>query len=288
MLGYRMSLGSQSHPMKSKGLLMSDVTVSAGEAARRLGVAPITIQRWVDSGVLSAERTPGGHRRIYVTELRRLIAAGRPREANELLGDWLDVMRTGDPSQMKSALLTAREKCGSWAGVADEVASAIAELGREWEAGTYQVFEEHASTETLRRGITLCGAGLQYAPNAPRAVLFTVEGERHTLGLSLAELVLGEAGWRCVWLGEGPPSDELQSLVEKIEPDLVVVSASSVASTKAVARCQAELGRIATTGNVEVVLAGSGAWSSISNMQRLVTFEDLRTFLRGREQLPRA
>jgi len=267
---------------------MSDVTVSAGEAARRLGVTPITIQRWVDSGVLNAERTPGGHRRIYVTELRRIIAAGRPREVSELLANWLGVMRTGDPGQMKSALLTAREKCGSWAGVADEVASAIAELGREWEAGTRQVFEEHAATETLRRGIILCGAGFRCAPDARRAVLFTVEGERHTLGLSLAELVLGEAGWRCFWLGEGPPSDELQLLVNRIEPDLIVVSASSVTPTKAVANYQAELGRVATTGNVEVVLAGGGAWSSTSNMHRVVTFEDLRAFLREREPLPRA
>ena len=50
-------------------------TVSAGEAARRLGVAAATIQRWVDKGLLHAERTPGGHRRIHVAELRRLIAA---------------------------------------------------------------------------------------------------------------------------------------------------------------------------------------------------------------------
>lgn len=264
---------------------MTSPTVSAGEAARRLGVAPITIQRWVDSGVLQAERTPGGHRRIYVTELRRLIAASRSTEVNGLLADWLDAMRSGDPSQVRSALLTARQKCGSWASVADEVASVIAELGREWEAGTCQIFEEHAATETLRRGITLCGAGLQCAPDSRHAVLCTVEGERHTLGLSLAELLLVEAGWRCSWIGEGPPSEELQSLVTKLKPDLLVVSASSVTPPKAIARYQAELDIVATAGDVEIVLAGSGAWCPTSTVQRLITFSDLRTFLCEKDQL---
>jgi DNA-binding transcriptional MerR regulator len=36
---------------------MSEQMVSAGEAARRLGVAPATIQRWVDSGVVLSENS---------------------------------------------------------------------------------------------------------------------------------------------------------------------------------------------------------------------------------------
>jgi excisionase family DNA binding protein len=258
---------------------MSNLTVSAGEAARRLGVAPITIQRWVDSGVLNAERTPGGHRRIYVTELRRLIAASRPRELSGPLADWLNVLRTGDPVRVKSAMLTAKARHVSWAGVADEVASAIAELGREWEAGRCHVFEEHAATETLRRGIGLCTAELRLAPDAPRAVLFAVEGERHTIGLLLAELVLADAGWRCVWLGEALPQDELQPLVDKLRPDLLVVSASSCASAESVAAYEAELTRTAKKNDIGLALAGSGPWVTNPAVHRLITFEDLRTLL---------
>jgi len=258
---------------------MSEQMVSAGEAARRLGVAPATIQRWVDSGVLHAERTPGGHRRIYVTELRRLIAASRPAELSGLLAEWCDVLMTGDPARAKAALIASRQKSGDWAATADEVAAAIAEIGRRWEAGDCQIFEEHAATEALRRAAAACISEMRLGAGAPSAVLLTVENERHTLGLTLAELVLAEAGWRPVWIGEGPPADELQSLVSKLKPHLLVVSASSVTPTKAVARYQAELSHIATPGNVDVVLAGSGAWAPISNMQRLITFEDLRAFL---------
>jgi excisionase family DNA binding protein len=260
---------------------MSNLTVSAGEAARRLGVAPITIQRWVDSGVLNAERTPGGHRRIYVTELRRLIAESRPKELSGPLADWLNVLRTGDPVRVKSALLTAKHRQGSWARVADEVASAIAELGRDWEAGRCHIFEEHAATETLRRGVGLCTAELRFDPDAPRAVLFAVEGERHTLGLLLAELVLADAGWRCVWLGEALPSTQLQPLVDKLKPSLLIVSASSCAPPKTVERYQAELKRTAEANGIALGLAGGGPWISDPKLHRLVTFEDLRALLAG-------
>jgi len=258
---------------------MSTLTVSAGEAARRLGVAPITIQRWVDGGILRAERTPGGHRRIYVTELRRLIAESRPAELREPLAGWLDVLMAGDPRRVKLALVTARQNLGSWAAVADQIAAAIAELGRQWEAGTCQIFEEHALSETLRRGVALCSAELPYEPDAPRAVLFTVEGERHTLGLTLGELVLSEAGWRSCWLGEGPPADELQPLVDKLKPDLLVVSASSVAPPNEIANYQAALSQAAAKNRVELGLAGSGSWSPDPTVHRLITFEDLRTLL---------
>jgi excisionase family DNA binding protein len=175
---------------------MSEQMVSAGEAARRLGVAPATIQRWVDSGVLHAERTPGGHRRIYVTELRRLIAASRPADLHGLLAEWCDVLVTGDSAKVKAALIASRQKTGNWADTADEVAAAIAEIGRRWEAGDYQIFEEHATTEALRRAAAACVSEMHVGDGAPSAALLTVENERHTLGLTLAELVLAEAGWR--------------------------------------------------------------------------------------------
>jgi excisionase family DNA binding protein len=254
---------------------MTEAAVSAGEAARRLGVAPVTIQRWVDSGLLHAERTPGGHRRIYVTELRRLIAANRPIELNGPLADWLAVLMTGDVHKVRAALVAARQAAGSWGNTADEVASAIAELGRRWEAGACRIFEEHAVSEVLRRGVALCAADMPCGEEAPRAALFTVEGERHTLGLSLAELVLAEAGYRVFWIGEGPPSEDLASLVDKLKPDLLVVSASSVASKAAVARYQAELRRAAATAGINVVLGGSAAWAPMPEARRIVTFQEL-------------
>lgn len=255
---------------------MSAMMVSAGEAARRLGVAPATIQRWVDKGVLHAERTPGGHRRIHVTELRRLIAAGRPAKLSGQLAHWFDVLMTGDSAKVRAALIASRRETGSWANTTDEVASAIAEIGRQWEAGICQIFEEHAATEALRRAAAACLGETPAPDDAPRAALFTIEGERHTLGLALAELVLAEQGWRPVWIGEGQPVDELGDLADKFKPSMFLVSASAASPPSAVESYQRPLAELAGKYDIRLVLAGSGAWKQSSAAKRVMTFKDLR------------
>ena len=160
------------------------------------------------------------------------------------------------------------------------MASAIAEMGREWEAGGCQIFEEHAATEALRRGIALCVVEMPCPRVAPTVALFTVAGERHTLGLSLAELVFAEAGWRIFWLGEGPPAERTWTAGDEARgPDLVVVSASSVTPQAAIAKYQAELLRAAGDAGVELALGGGGAFAPTPKARRLVAFQELQSFL---------
>jgi excisionase family DNA binding protein len=270
---------------------MGDVTVTAGEAARRLGVAPATVQRWVDDGTGQAERTPGGHRRIYLTEVRRLIASARSVDPSGPVADWLDVLLGGDPARIQAHLVAARQRAGGWAEAADEVAAAVAEIGRRWEAGSCQVFEEHLASEALRRASAMCAAGLTIRADAPAAALFSVEGERHTLGLSLAELVFAEAGWRTFFIGEGLPADEVVPLVASLDPDLLVVSATTVNSPSDLARKQAELMRGARRAGVKLLLAGGGLWMPARNVKRAVSFQELSAIVaplgrRRRKQAP--
>src|SRR6476646_752412 len=103
-------------PSRSSGL------VTVGEAARRLGVAPITIQRWVDEGSMRARRTAGGHRRIPVLEIRQRLAASRSGTDRQNLTAWLDVFYAAETTEVAKLLHRARAGAGAWARVADEVA----------------------------------------------------------------------------------------------------------------------------------------------------------------------
>jgi excisionase family DNA binding protein len=58
---------------------------TTAEAAARLGVSIRTVQLWAESGQLNAWKTAGGHRRITVDSLERLLAA--PRTAAPALPD---------------------------------------------------------------------------------------------------------------------------------------------------------------------------------------------------------
>jgi MerR family transcriptional regulator, light-induced transcriptional regulator len=251
------------------------LTVSAGEAARRLGVAPATVQRWADQGLLRVERTAGGHRRIPVAELRRLIASLRAAAPEGPIADWIRVLMSGQSWEISSALRDARHRAPSWAAAADEIASAIEELGRSWEAGECAIFEEHVASELLRRAIARCVEELPRPDGGRRAALLSVEGERHTLGLSLAELVFAENGWKALWIGEGPPASELERLVDKYAPDILAVSASSASSPLAVADYQRALMKIASRARVWLMLGGSGKWTQRQGVHRVLSFEDL-------------
>ena len=53
------------------------------EAARKIGVSVTTIQLWVESGVLSAWKTAGGHRRIPSEAVDAMLAGQRSSIAEE-------------------------------------------------------------------------------------------------------------------------------------------------------------------------------------------------------------
>jgi MerR family transcriptional regulator, light-induced transcriptional regulator len=251
-------------------------SLTVGQAAKRFGVAPATIQRWVDGGVLQAERTIGGHRRIPIGEVRRVLATLQPRQSHDVIGPWLDTFRTGDAYAVRAALLAARQRHGTWAATADEVASAIEDVGRHWEIGECKVFEEHLASEALRRAAAGCAESIRRAQDAPRAILFSAAEERHTLGLSLAELVLAETGWSVLWVGEGPPIGELADLVAERDPHLLVVSASAASKPKALRAYQDALLAVTRRAQVALILGGGAPWRPSRDARRVLAFEDLR------------
>jgi excisionase family DNA binding protein len=265
---------------------MNSNMIGAGEAARRLGVSPATIQRWVDAGLLSAVRTHGGHRRIPLSEIRRMLAAMRPAPLIGPLATWIEALLEADAARIGALMLAARRRSGSWSVVVEEIASAIAEIGRLWEMGACHIFEEHAASEALRRAAARCTTEMPCGPDAPRAALLTVAGDRHTLGLSLAELIVAEAAWKPLWLGDGPPAEELPVFIERQKPNLIVVAASAVTSIKAISAYQSALEQAAVRGKVGLIFAGGGAWMPSDIGVRVCSFHELGTTLAQRRVGP--
>ena len=253
--------------------------VSTGEAARRLGVSPATIQRWVDAGVVSATRTHGGHRRIPLSEVRRAIAAKHTHVLSEPLASWIKVLLTARALAVRDAMLLAHRRTGAWSAVAEEIAAAFAEIGRLWDIGSCRVFEEHAASEALRRAAAFCAATRRPDPEAKDALLFSTASERHTLGLSLGELVVIEAGWNAHWLGEGPPIEDLDALIASKRPQLLIVSASSASTRQAVEAYQSALESVAGRERIRLIIAGDGPWSRSAGSERVDSFTQLRQLL---------
>jgi excisionase family DNA binding protein len=76
------------------------------EASRLLGVHPMTLRGWVDAGLIAAFRTPGGHRRLHVAELRDFLDQRRAANQTRALSVTPEKTLQQVRAQMSSAYMT--------------------------------------------------------------------------------------------------------------------------------------------------------------------------------------
>lgn len=72
--GRRQALSAPVPTARDAGAAPETETITLGEAASALGVSASTLRRWTEQGRIRAARTPGGHRRFPLAEVRRVNA----------------------------------------------------------------------------------------------------------------------------------------------------------------------------------------------------------------------
>jgi MerR family transcriptional regulator, light-induced transcriptional regulator len=255
--------------------------LSSRDVANLLGVSMSSVKRWADEGVLPCVKTAGSHRRFEraTVERFRRLQAGAPAQASEAEG-WVELLLArATPQEIEARLLAARASAGSWLRVAeDALAPAIKLLGDSWANGQISIAQEHLASERLARSLHRMGEWLPLDPNGRRALLLTADGDDHTLGLSLVELVLREQGWVTVWLGRRTPLTEIDKVLASDEAIRMVGVSASVSSSDsaALARQASLLGKVCEARGVELLLGGGGAWPARpKHGQRVTTLAEL-------------
>jgi hypothetical protein len=175
---------------------------------------------------------------------------------------WVEaLLEAGETFGVSSLLLDERGRSGAWHRVAERVGGAVAELGRRWQAGTLSILEEHLASERLSRALARIVESIPLSSPAPVALLTCAPGDDHTLGLSLVELVLREAGWSTLWAGRRTPLAEIDHRLGQGQVALLAVSASEASSAAAdLEQVAAALGRRCRALGVTLLLGGHGAW----------------------------
>jgi excisionase family DNA binding protein len=257
---------------------MDDELLTTAEAARIAGVGPTSVKRWADLKLLESVRTAGGHRRYRRAELERFLrehsAAARGEERPQ--ETWVRLLVQADSFEVQSALLSARSRLGAWHRVAEELGDALVELGESWRRGDASIFDEHVASEKLARALARIGEAIPTPPAAPVALLATAQADDHTLGLSLVELCLREAGWACVWTGRRTPIADILSEIKRRRVAMLAVSASAFSGdAAALAREARVLDRGCRDTGALLVLGGSGAWPELPNARRLRSLTQL-------------
>jgi MerR family transcriptional regulator, light-induced transcriptional regulator len=261
------------------------------EAARILEVGDTTLKRWTEDGRLPSERTLGGHRRFRRDEVMRLrsqLSGEKPTNGSEADSPdsrrWLDV--PGDPTEpsaMMGRLMLLRSESRDWAETCDRLCSGLlAEIGERWSVGKMTCAQEHAMSRSLEVGLAKIGHHFPVSPTAATIVLACPPGERHTLGLTMVELVLRERGFRVSFLGGDVPARDVVETIRKVRPIAVGLGASACARPSGeLSEPARAVGAACSEVGARLFLGGGAAWPPVRGATRVLTLMDLTAMVDG-------
>jgi excisionase family DNA binding protein len=273
--------------------------VSTAQTAAALGVSVTTVKRWVDEGILPAQKTPGGHRKLLLADVLRIVREGNfphldlsrltlpgltsgAPDPEALAARLLDILREGDAGAARVLAQEAHAAGLPVEALADQVvAPAMAGLGHDWEKGRLDVLHEHRGTLCCAAALYGLKAALESnsGPERPVALGGGPEHDPYQLANLLAELVLLEAGWRVVNLGPNTPLDSFRKAIEEFRPRLLWLSVSYLEEVAAFTAQYQELYRAVSRAGVAVAVGGQALTQTLRATLPYTTYGDGMTHL---------
>lgn len=97
------------------------------------------------------------------------------------------------------------------------------QIGILWTTHKAMPAQEHFISNLIRQKIFAAIEKLPLAKrDAPKLVLFLLEDEDHEIGLLLANYIAREMGWRVYYLGIKVPLENIEKVVEIVQPQLLL------------------------------------------------------------------
>jgi MerR family transcriptional regulator, light-induced transcriptional regulator len=294
--GARVPVGTE---MNEQGPNAGTPYVSTAQVAEALGVGITTVKRWVDQGILPAHKTPGGHRKILLSDVIRAVREGDfPRLDLSRLGLFPVGRESPDPKSLSAAMLAALKRGEAEtlrsllqgahrSGLAIEtladavVAPAMRRLGHAWAEGRLDVWQEHRGTQLCAAALYEIRATLQGPADGtkPLAIGGGPEGDPYLLANLLAEMALTGLGWKVVNLGPNTPLPSFRAALAQTRPRLLWLSASHLVDPASFLEQYREMYQEASQMGTAVAVGGQALTEEVRARMPYTTFGDGLTHL---------
>lgn len=251
---------------------MRTTRLTTKHVARLLNVSEATVKRWADDGVLTSEKTVGGHRRFGIESIARLRrernlqggeapvakAVKKKTKALPSADDFLRLILAGDESEAGAALVDAYMAHHTLASIFEAIVTqAMHQVGDLWLKGSVTVADEHLATRAVLTAVQkLRSVMAPHELNGLSAICCGSEGDLHELPVHLVTLVLESHGWNVINLGANTPLFSLQEMVSRQRPQLVCISARTIGDLDRATTEFAQLRRVANRLEARIVLGG--------------------------------
>jgi MerR family transcriptional regulator, light-induced transcriptional regulator len=285
-------------PGTETSITSDDGYASPAMVAIALGVSVTTVKRWVDDGVLPAHRTAGGHRKLMMVDVLRIVREGQlpqadltklfprcaqaPDQFEELLKLFQQAVTQGNTDQVRDLIIGAYKNGQRIESLADRlIMPGMAFIGHEWTKGRVEVFAEHRMTQAVIAALFELRALLrqQAGKDRPIAVGGAPEHDQYIIPSLLAKLTLLDAGWDAINLGPHTPMSALVQAINDLKPSLIWLSVSHIEQTDRFLADYAEMFRVADAAGVAVAIGGRVLQEDIRQQMNYTTFADGMTQL---------
>jgi excisionase family DNA binding protein len=285
--------------MTEQGLNAGNPYVSTARVAEALGVGITTVKRWVDQGILPAHKTPGGHRKILLSDVVRVVREGDfPRldlsrlglppvgqespDPKSLSAAVLAALKQGEVETLRSLLQGAHRSGMAIETLADAVvAPAMRRLGHAWAEGRLDVWQEHQGTQLCAAALYEIRATLQGPADGkkPLAIGGGPEGDPYLLANLLAEMVLMGLGWEVVNLGPNTPLPSFRAALVQTRPRLLWLSVSHLVAPASFLEQYRAMYREASRMGTAIAVGGRALTEEVRAEMPYTTFGDGLTHL---------
>lgn len=250
--------------------------VTPKQVAQAISVSESSLKRWCDQGLLTAIRTPGGHRRLALDDVFQFLRqSGQQLVRPELLGlpsntgqaavvsdrareQIRDALIAGDEDQCRRIVFDLYLVGQSACDICDYVlATAFHDIGDRWECGDVSIYRERRACEIAFKLLhELRMAVRTPSSDAPMAIGGSLECDPYRLPTAMVEVVMRELGWRATSIGTRLPAATIAEAVRDNRPSVLWISVSSIESIPVFLNEYAQLHGVAKETGAAVVVGG--------------------------------
>ena len=267
---------------------------SPKEVATALAVSEASIKRWVDQGIISSDKTPGGHRKISLSSViqfarNKSYSIAKP----EILGlspfvgledntsaDFVQLLVNylvqGNEKRFRSILFEIFLQGKSCAEMFDQVLGpCFHQIGDLWHTGKIEIFEERRATDFAYRVIHEIGSLLpEPLSTAPSAIGGSLSNDYYQIPNLMIEITLKELGWNAQSLGPHLPLETMLQSLQKIHPHLFWLSISHVENSNELMNQVNQLFSECRNQKIPLVVGGRAIQNNIRTQLQCTTVCD--------------
>lgn len=179
---------------------------------------------------------------------------------NQYILQLLEKGRSCDEIELNFILQQAYYRVGLERFLTNIVIPFLKEVGKKWENHEWDEYQESVSSLVVRDFLVQIRRNYHYREQAPFVLGACMPYEHHEIPVHLILMEFMMKGWKTQLVGASPAPGAIESLVEKLKPDVVLLSATTTIPFETDPQLLQRLDEFAgTQHHIDFYLGGQGA-----------------------------